>query len=82
MSPERNQSPSANEPAVASGSCQYPAMTFGPWIWISPASPAGSGSPAGSAMRMSVKKCGSPADPALAREYRGCRLVAPGEVSP
>ena len=66
---------------MASGRCQYPAMTFGPRTWISPTWPGGSSRPSASAMRTSVKKCGSPAEPAFSREYRGCRLVAPGEVS-
>ncbi len=30
MSPERNQSSSAKDSAVASGRCQYPGMTLGP----------------------------------------------------
>ena len=69
---------------MASGRFQYSWMTLGPLIWISPTVP-GSAEPAsgsaGSAIRTSVKKCGSPDEPALSRDRAAGSVVAPGAVS-
>jgi hypothetical protein len=79
MSPEWNHSPSKED--AASGRFQYCLMTFGPERRISPCSPGPTSCPAGSTIFTSLKKCGSPEEPAFSRDFAAGRLVAPGEVS-
>ena len=67
---------------MASGRFQYWWMTLGPLIWISPTVPgAARARRQRSAIRTSVKKCGSPDDPALSRDRAAGSVVAPGAVS-
>ena len=56
-------------------------MTLGPATTISPVSPAGAGVRSGRTTCTSVKKCGTPAEPALDSTCAASSSSAPGEVS-
>src|SRR5690606_12966820 len=79
-SPVWNQPPS-NAAAVASGSRQYPAKTFGPRSTTSPRSPGGTGRPSGSHTCRSRYRQGRPTLPSFERVLARSRNVSPETVS-
>ena len=63
MSPVRSHPASSSTAAVSSGRFQYPRMTCGPRMQISPGVSTGSALPASSTTRHSVLGIGTPTDP-------------------